>query len=107
MSILIKGMEMPKSCMDCPFKGFVRARGRGNICTINDSITLHAVLDGLDVKFVRMGDCPLVPVVRCKDCKHSRTDDVFGGRWCQLPGSIKLVREEFFCADGERKDDET
>ena len=45
-------------------------------------------------------------IVRCKDCKHSRTDDVFGGRWCQLPGSIKLVREEFFCADGERKDDE-
>ena len=62
MSILIKDMEMPKSCMDCPFKGFDRAGGRGNICTINDSITLHAVLDGVDVKFVRMGDCPLVPV---------------------------------------------
>ena len=62
MSILIKDMEMPKSCMDCPFKGFDRAGGRGNICTINDSITLHAVLDGIDVKFVRMGDCPLIPV---------------------------------------------
>lgn len=62
MSILIKGMEMPKNCMDCPFKGFDRVKGRGNICTINDSITLHAVLDGVDVKFVRMGDCPLVPV---------------------------------------------
>ena len=62
MSILIKGMEMPTSCMDCPFKGFDRVGGRGNICTIDDSITLHAVLDGLDVKFVRMGDCPLVPV---------------------------------------------
>ena len=62
MSILIKGMEMPKSCMDCPFKGFDRAGGRGNICTINDSITIHAVLDGVDIKFVRMGDCPLVPV---------------------------------------------
>ena len=62
MSILIKGMEMPTNCMDCPFKGFDRAGGRGNICTINDSITLHAVLDGVDVKFVRMGDCPRVPV---------------------------------------------
>lgn len=62
MSILIKGMEMPTNCMDCPFKGFDRAKGRGNICTINDSITLHAVLDGVDIKFVRMGDCPLVPV---------------------------------------------
>lgn len=62
MSVLIKGMEMPTSCMDCPFKGFDRAGGRGNICTINESITLHAVLDGVDAKFVRMGDCPLVPV---------------------------------------------
>ena len=62
MSILIKGMKMPTSCMDCPFKGFDRAGGRGNICTINDSITLHAVLGGFDVKFVRTGDCPLIAV---------------------------------------------
>lgn len=62
MGVYIKGMEMPTSCMNCPFKGFDRAGGRGNLCTINESITLHAVLDGMDVKFVRMGDCPLVPV---------------------------------------------
>ncbi len=60
--IYIKGMEMPTSCMDCKFKGFDRAGGRGNLCTLNESITFHAVLDGLDVKFVRMGDCPLIPV---------------------------------------------
>ena len=71
MSILIKGMEMPPNCMDCPFKGFDRAGGRGNICTINDSITLHAVLDGVDIKFVRMGDCPLVPVP-----SHGRLGDL-------------------------------
>lgn len=46
-----------------------------------------------------------VPVVRCKYCKHSRKDDVFHNRWCQKPGSIKVVKDEFFCADGERKDD--
>ena len=43
------------------------------------------------------------PIIRCKNCKHSKKDDVFGGRWCQKPGSIKLVREDFFCADGERR----
>ena len=53
---------MPKSCMDCPFRGFDRAGGRGNLCTINESIALHAVLDGVDVKFVRMGDCPLIEI---------------------------------------------
>ena len=62
MGVYIKDMEMPTNCMACPFKGFDRAGGRGNVCTINNSITLHAVLDGVDVKFVRMGECPLVPV---------------------------------------------
>lgn len=62
MSILIKNMDMPTNCMGCPFKGFDIAGGRGNICSIDDSITLHAILDGIDVKFVRMGDCPLVPL---------------------------------------------
>ena len=62
MSVIIKGMKMPTSCMDCPFKGFDRANGRGNVCIIDESISLHAVFDGLDVKFVRMGDCPLIEV---------------------------------------------
>ena len=46
-----------------------------------------------------------VPAVRCKDCRHSKEDTIFGGRWCQKPGSVKVVKDEFFCADGERKDD--
>ena len=71
MSVIVMGMEMPTSCMDCPFKGFDRAGGRGNICTINESITLHAVLDGLDVKFVRMGDCPLIEL----PAQHGRLID--------------------------------
>lgn len=62
MNVLIRDMEMPTDCMDCSFKGFDRTGGRGNICTINDSITLHAVLDGINIKFVRMGDCPLIPI---------------------------------------------
>ena len=62
MSVLIKGLKMPKNCTVCPFKGFDRAKGKGNICTIDETITLHAVLDGLDVKFVNIGDCPLVPI---------------------------------------------
>ena len=60
MSILIKGMKMPKNCMECPFKGFDRAKG--NICTIDEEISLHAVLDGLDIKFVKMGNCPLIEI---------------------------------------------
>ena len=46
------------------------------------------------------------PLVRCKDCKHSKRDDFCNCRWCQKPGSIKVVKDEFYCAYGERKDDE-
>ena len=41
-------------------------------------------------------------VVRCRDCKYSM-EAVFGsGRYCGL--HKKSRAEEWFCADGERKD---
>ena len=43
-----------------------------------------------------------VPVVRCKDCKHSRNDELWHMRWCKGV----TVKDEHFCADGERKDDD-
>lgn len=54
-----------------------------------------------------------VPVVRCKDCKwyvrsiikqDGTLDKRYKPDWCDL---YRKVREEtYFCADGERKDDE-
>ena len=54
-----------------------------------------------------------VPVVRCKDCKwyvrsmikqDGTLDERYKPDWCDL---YRKVREEtYFCADGERKDDE-
>lgn len=79
--------------------------------TMSDLISRQAAIDAL--RFCELGmetetianlqSIDAIPVVRCADCKHSKEDTVFGGRWCQLPGSIKVVREEFFCADGERR----
>lgn len=43
-----------------------------------------------------------VEVVRCKDCKHSQVDELWHMRWCKGV----TVKDEHFCADGERKDDE-
>lgn len=40
-------------------------------------------------------------LVRCKDCKHRERDEIFNQSWCKG----RRVREDFFCADGERKDD--
>lgn len=45
-----------------------------------------------------------VPVVRCKDCKHHENEEI-GMVYCpnQIGGWVK---ENWFCAEGERKDDE-
>lgn len=45
-----------------------------------------------------------VLVVRCKDCKHHENEEI-GMVYCpnQIGGWVK---ENWFCADGERKDDE-
>lgn len=48
-------------------------------------------------------DSDLVPVVRCKDCKHRN------GYECNhiMLGNTKCgVTDDWFCADGERKDGE-
>ena len=58
MSILIKGMKMPKRCGECKFIAW--KQGVGNHCAIDESITFHAVLDGFDVRYEKNGNCPLI-----------------------------------------------
>lgn len=45
----------------------------------------------------------VVPVVRCKDCIHTRT--VYGRLVCKY-GTCSgcILREDFFCANGTRKE---
>ena len=48
-----------------------------------------------------------VPVVRCKDCKYYNTagcDDGCG--WCERDGDGYESFDDWFCAGGERKDNE-
>lgn len=53
--------------------------------------------------------CKLDEVVRCKDCKHSEV--YYGDTWCNYlldsfgkSGDV-MVDANWFCGDGERKDD--
>lgn len=105
MSVLIKGMEKPEHC------GYCRFRYDG-IC--------HA----LQKTQYNMNECPLViiddtvDVVRCKDCKHRPErpegavyyeDLIFpdGVCPCQCDDYFYswIPDDDWFCADGERKDD--
>lgn len=55
MSILIKGMEMPKSCMLCPFCVEEADPANGEMCMVTGKLMPPCTR-------VRLEDCPLVPV---------------------------------------------
>ena len=46
----------------------------------------------------------VVPIVRCKECRYAY--DSVGG-WCCSHGICVdcIVREDFFCADGEKREE--
>lgn len=58
----------------------------------------------LALAYLALTEDASVPVVRCKDCK-SHEDEEIGMVYC--PNTIGgWVGENWFCADGERKDNE-
>ena len=66
-------------------------------------LTVPILLEWKDVE-AYMAQHDIVEVVRCKDCKHHE-DAGPGMVYCPDVGCC--VREDFFCADGERRDDAT
>ena len=45
-----------------------------------------------------------VPVVRCRECKYRKYDDIFGMIWCNHDSCTKRVKSDDFCSYGERKE---
>ena len=45
-----------------------------------------------------------VDVVRCRECKHRKYDDIFGTLWCNRDSCTKRVKQDDFCSYGERKE---
>ena len=45
-----------------------------------------------------------VPVVRCRECKYRKYDDIFGMIWCNHDSCTKRVKPYDFCSHGERKE---
>lgn len=46
----------------------------------------------------------VVPVVRCKDCKHHKYEDITGYTWCCLDSHTRRVEMNDFCSYGKRKE---
>jgi hypothetical protein len=71
---------------------------------------LHGIvyIDQSKDLYEAVADCLLcrdiVPVVRCKDCKHT-DDDGCGAIYCEKWDRWEMP-EDFFCSYGERKNNE-
>ncbi len=100
MSVIIKGMKMPKTCEECNLESFcdlwVLARKMSGEWKPRVKAT------------IRHPDCPLVEsadvaeVVRCKDCEFGKKviDNLYScNDWvfCHAGG--------FYCANGKRRED--
>jgi len=81
--------EMPKRCFECHYFD--------DYCDLTGKWVS-------DTAQIRDGDCPLVEIVTCKDCKHlCHIEDapkilVCGKHNCQQ------VSKNYYCADGERRE---
>ena len=80
--VAIKGMKMPKNCIECLL--FDDEYGDCNVYGESKA----------DMTEERAGNCPLVEIVTCKDCKNECTE--------KNGEKFSETRPDFFCADGER-----
>ena len=74
---------------DFACKGCIRYRSSLSCeeCVVNDAPTVDAV-----------------PVVRCRECKYSSYDEIFGNRWCNSHLGCRKVKDDGYCYLGERKE---
>lgn len=93
--IAIPNMDMSKSCTECPLEvigisGYPR-------CVIVQEMVVDGNL---------FNRCPLIEIVECKDCKHSK--EWYGDRrLCYLWSEVGVsVFESGYCNYGERRADD-
>jgi hypothetical protein len=49
---------------------------------------------------------PIQPeIIRCKDCKHSEYDAMYGDRYCHFNGKAEIVPDTHYCGYSERRTD--
>lgn len=94
--VAVKGMKMPKSCIDCPF---VKAEGTKFFCS---RIMKYIDKDNLGNKH---DDCPLVEIVTCEDCKHYFIDEDGCGYHCEKSDTERIPTcADFYCIHAERRE---
>lgn len=95
MSVIINGLDKPKSCAQCQFNHETYWLSR-HICIARNGEEIHVNLDtGYD------DSCPMRQVVSCAECENTCESQYKDSTVCCLLGLT--VGLDFFCADGEKK----
>ena len=114
---VIKGLEscIANNCRDCPYPCYCEYADDWPHDLHKDALELlkerEAEIEQLN-RFVNGFSRNAMPVVRCKDCKHRPTyHGAYGaeinGKWCYWCELLRAWKhDDWFCADGERKDDD-
>lgn len=100
---LIVEMEMPKNCDECPLLDEI---GDYPMCRATQETRGY----NFDTRNKKMDKCPIKgELVRFKECKwyHARKENgnPQGYGFCIMDG-MKTHNDDWFCADGERRDNE-
>ena len=92
MSVLIKNMEIPKACV-------YRENGHLIFCPLYDMDGYCGALnkEASHKEGSILPDCPIVPVVRCRDCEFFREHLSMN---CVY--HISAVSENWFCSQGRK-----
>ena len=101
MGAYIKGIEMPKVCADCPFRGvrYESVYYQYEKCKVLDKIFNECRLD-INPYEQKLKDCPLIEVdlVRCGECIHR--DDICD--YCYE--HERNIKDNDFCSYGKRRE---
>lgn len=94
MGVYIPNMEKPKTCEDCPCAYFTEGA-----YTDECQVTHNHITDE------KPTDCPLIDIVRCKDCKHYDTESRTFPCCTDIFGAVRYMEADGFCSKGERRAD--
>lgn len=98
MSVIIKGIDMPKDCEDCRF-GFYREGDSAPVCYLTKHIIIRKKAEE------RHHDCPLIDIVTCGECKYYAESKVLKGDMvCKYRIDTYYTEADRFCCYGERKE---
>lgn len=91
--VAVKGMKMPENCKECLL--FDDEYGDCNI--IGESKA------GMTEE--RAGNCPLMEIVTCKDCRHCFIDEDGHGYHCEKSDTERIPTcADFYCVHAERSE---